>query len=198
MTSGADLWAFGVVLYEMLSGKPPFEGETVTDVLAAIVTRDPDWTALPANTPPPIRRLLHRCLERDRRKRLADAGDARYQIDDALAPPSAEDVPVVAPAPRVAVVLAWLPWTAVAVLALTAFVLWRQLSNKPADVLRYSIEAPARAPLALALRSAVAISRDGGTRVMVGTSEGVQRLFVRGRNSFESRALEGTEGASHP
>ncbi|HXG87490.1 MAG TPA: protein kinase [Vicinamibacterales bacterium] len=195
---GADLWAFGVVLYEMLSGKPAFEGETITDVLAAIVTRDPDWAAVPGDTPPAIRRLLRRCLERDRRKRLADAGEARYQIEDALASPSGEDVSIVRPAPGRAGVRWWLPWTALAVLALIAIALWQQSSNKSAEAFRYSIEAPSRAPLGLALRSAVAISRNGGTVVMVGTSEGVERLFVGDRNSFESRALEGTEGASHP
>ena len=82
---GADVWAFGAVLYEMLTGKPAFAGETVTDVLAAIVTRDPDWSRLPSATPPGIARLLKRTLERDRRRRLADAGEARFQVEDALA-----------------------------------------------------------------------------------------------------------------
>ena len=196
---GADLWAFGVVLYEMLSGKSAFDGETITDVLAAIVTRDPDWAALPADVPLSIRRLLRRCLERDRRKRLADAGEARFQIEEALASPAAEDAPAVVPPPsRASVMMSWLPWTIAAVLALAAFVLWRQTANKSDAVFRYSVEAPARATLALAQRAAIAISPDGDTLVMVGTSGGVQRLFVAGRNSFDARPLEGTEGASHP
>ena len=90
----ADIWAFGEVLYEMLTGKPAFDGETVTDVLAAIVTREPDWNLLPPGTPPSIRRLLRRCLERDRRRRLADAGEVRFQVEEALAMPAAGPRPL--------------------------------------------------------------------------------------------------------
>jgi serine/threonine-protein kinase len=72
----ADIWAFGVVLFEMLSGKTTFEGETVSDTLAAVLRADIDWKQLPASTPPRVRRLLQRCLERDVKKRLRDIGDA--------------------------------------------------------------------------------------------------------------------------
>ena len=81
----ADIWAFGVVLYEMLAGRIAFAGETVTDILAAVVTRDPDWTALPAATPASIRRLLARCLEKDPKRRLRDIGDVRFEIDETIA-----------------------------------------------------------------------------------------------------------------
>lgn len=80
----ADLWAFGVVLMEMLTGQHVFPGETVSDVLAAVLRRDIPWSALPSETPTPVRRLLRRCLQRDRKKRLADAASARLEIDDAL------------------------------------------------------------------------------------------------------------------
>ena len=76
----ADIWAFGAVLHEMLTGKPLFTGETVSDVLAAVLTREPDWAALPASTPPGVRRLLHRCLERDPKRRLRDIGEARIAL----------------------------------------------------------------------------------------------------------------------
>src|SRR5882672_1984346 len=90
-----DLWAFGCVLYEMLAGVKAFDGPTVTDVLAAVVTGDPDWAKLPAATPASVRRLLRRCLEKDARKRLRDAGDASLLLDD-----TADDART-APVPRV-------------------------------------------------------------------------------------------------
>ena len=76
----ADIWAFGAVLHEMLTGKPLFTGETVSDVLAAVLTREPDWAALPESTPPSVRRLLRRCLERDPKRRLRDIGEARIAL----------------------------------------------------------------------------------------------------------------------
>jgi eukaryotic-like serine/threonine-protein kinase len=76
----SDLWAFGVVLLEMLTGSQVFEGETVSHVIASVLKDDPNWTRLPADTPAPVRRLLRRCLEKDRKHRLADAADARLEI----------------------------------------------------------------------------------------------------------------------
>jgi serine/threonine protein kinase len=87
-----DLWAFGVVLYEMLTGSQLFGGATMSDTLAHLLTKEPDWSALPAITPAPIRRLLRRCLERDRKQRLPDAAVIRFEIDEALAPVSTVSV----------------------------------------------------------------------------------------------------------
>lgn len=80
----ADIWAFGVVLFEMLAGERPFPGNTVVDVLAAVIEREPDWTRLPAGAPPALERLLRRCLQKDARQRLRDIGDARIEIDGVL------------------------------------------------------------------------------------------------------------------
>jgi hypothetical protein len=81
----ADIWAFGLVLYEMLTGRAAFAGDTTTDVLAAIVTREPDWTVLPVATPASVRRLLARCLEKDPKRRLRDIGEARLEIEESTA-----------------------------------------------------------------------------------------------------------------
>ena len=106
----ADIWAFGVVLYEMLTGQRLFEGETVSDVLAAVLTREPEWARLPAATPGAIRDLLRRCLRRDVKARQRDIGDARIAVEEALAGASAAG-----DAPRSPTRPAWrraLPWAA--------------------------------------------------------------------------------------
>ena len=91
-----DIWAFGCVLYEMLTGKRAFGGETVPDILAAILEREPDWKALPAATPPRVRELLSRCLEKNANDRLRDAGDARLEIEQAREEAARPGAPVLA------------------------------------------------------------------------------------------------------
>ena len=114
----SDIWAFGCVLYETLTGRVAFAGETVSDSIAKILERDPDWSALPAPTPPSIRRLLLRCLAKDPKKRLRDMGDVRIEIDDADEMPAA---PVAPPTPAVGVrrLVALLPWMALLLISVT-------------------------------------------------------------------------------
>jgi eukaryotic-like serine/threonine-protein kinase len=196
---GSDLWSFGAVLYEMLVGRPAFAGETVTDVLAAIVTHEPDWTALPAGTPPAIRRLLRRCLERDRRRRLADAGEARFQLEEAASA-------VEPPAPAAAVTPSGVsraarlvPWAIVALLAAAVSVLAVRLDRAPVpESAKYNLELPAKTRLSFASRPAVAVSEDGRTVVFVATVDGTDRLYVRHIDSFQATEIPGTENASSP
>ena len=123
----ADIWAFGCVLYELLSGVPLFAADEVSDTLALVLTKEPDWTRLPVSTAPSIRTLLRRCLQKDRAKRLADIADARLEIDDAqttsaaVSSASAPTAPqrllpwaiaAAASAVAAAVVLLWAPWNA--------------------------------------------------------------------------------------
>src|SRR5206468_4833197 len=89
----SDIWAFGCVLFEMLSGQAAFARETVTDTLSAVVEGDPDWTQLPASVPPAVRHLIRRCLEKDTKRRLRDIGDARYEIEQILDAPENDRLP---------------------------------------------------------------------------------------------------------
>jgi serine/threonine-protein kinase len=126
----ADIWAFGVVLFEMLTGHMLFQGETVSDTLAGVLRADLDWTILPADTPPAVRRLLERCLQRDAKKRLRDIGDAWFEIDS---PPPAAAAPI----PAAPTKNQRLPWIAcgAAVLIAAAAIAWAVL-HKPAEVPR--------------------------------------------------------------
>ena len=133
----ADIWSFGVVLYEMLSGKRLFTGETISDVLAAVLTREVDFDALPGTTPPYLRRLLQRCLERDPKRRLRDIGEARIALEgtEAPAPESVTDGRL-----RRA-----LPWAIVVLLAAsTLALLVRQASSVRTEVplRRFTIDLP--------------------------------------------------------
>ncbi len=103
----ADIWAFGCVLYEMLTGRAAFAAATVTDTLAAVLDREPDWSVLPDKTPPAIRRLLRRCLEKDPKLRLHDMGDAGLDLQDALTSPSAHEAPLTAHAGIESEALRW-------------------------------------------------------------------------------------------
>ena len=112
----ADIWAFGVVLFEMLSGQRLFTGETISDTLAAVLKTDPNWPALPAAVPARLRGLLRRCLDKDPKRRLRDIGDARVQIEDLVAgaPDDTAATVFVGPVPLWRRVL---PWASTAILA---------------------------------------------------------------------------------
>ena len=198
----ADIWAFGCVLYEMLTGRRAFEGDDVSDTLAAVLRADPDWTALPAKTPTPIRRLLRRCLEKDRKRRLDSAADARLEIDDALTIPAADASPAVAPRRVMPVAIASVLVTAV-VVAVAMWVLMRP-APLPARVERFVIPTPADASAISNFGSAVAMSPDGSRVVYRTLPRGAADvatdavLYLRDRGQLEPTLLRGTEGATGP
>ena len=121
-----DVWAFGCVLYELLTGRQAFPGETVSDTIGAILNREPDWTQLPRDLPPSVLTLLRRCLEKDAKKRKRDIGDARAEIDDALARPSADRAAGDASKASTAVVRrhSVIPWLVAAAGLMAAAVAW--------------------------------------------------------------------------
>ena len=128
-----DIWAFGCVLYEMVTGRVAFPGDTISDSIAKILEREPDWSALPAATPAPIRRLLLRCLTKDPKQRLRDIGDVRIEIDaiDEVLP-GTPDVQGALAAPANAW-LKWLPWVALIALA-AGMVAWEAWRDVPVEV----------------------------------------------------------------
>jgi Tol biopolymer transport system component len=195
-----DLWAFGCLLYEMLSGKKAFDGSTITDILAAVVTRDPDWDALPADTPTPVRRLLRRCLEKDVRKRLRDAGDANLLLEDN--PEDARSSTFV-PTPSAAIVPAWkrsLPWGMVLVLAVgLAGTLAMRAGPKPAPAPPriFSAKLPPDTKLDIETNQGeypiLAISRDGSKIAFVAVGAEGRRLYLRATDKLAAAPIPGTE-----
>jgi len=143
----ADIWAFGLVLYEMLTGRAAFAGDTITDILAAVVTREPDWAALPATTPASIRRMLTRCFEKDPKRRLRDIGDARLEIEETIARgPAAEPTGASVAGPqrktgaRRRQTLAWTAvGVALAAIGIAALAIWPRAQQADTRPLRVSI-----------------------------------------------------------
>jgi serine/threonine protein kinase/Tol biopolymer transport system component len=194
-----DVWAFGCILFEMLAGTRPFDGETVTDVLSAIVSRDPDWTALPEQTPVEIRTLLHRCLEKDPRRRLRDIGEARLICEN----PQTSDVAsvVASPARRPKWVLPALT-AALAIVALSASALLVTMrksgTDTPRAVTRFDLQPPGNASLNVVFRPAVSVSADGSAIAFTAITEGVSRIYIRSRMDVDIHVVPGTDGGSNP
>jgi Tol biopolymer transport system component len=197
----ADIWAFGCVLYEMLTGHRAFKGEDVSDTLAAVLRQDIDWAPLPATMPAPIQQLLRRCLERDPKRRLRDIGEARLVLES----PDADRVsaatvsaPVsVSARPRFGLMHAI---SAVLLIALIASFLVRWPANQATSdaATRVSVVPPVGVTLDLATWPVVAISPDGSKVAFAARSKGVSLLYLRPLTEFEPRPLAGTEGAVNP
>jgi serine/threonine-protein kinase len=199
-----DIWAFGCVFFEMLTGRAPFRGATFSDTIAAILEREPEWDLLPLTLSPVVRRLLRHCLEKDRARRLRDAGDIRIGIEDALVTKTVETPSSVAVASRpIGRRLAF-----IAVLAATVIALWiwintsRQANAVPEhQASRFSIQFPADSPMlgAVGLGSQIALSTDGGLLVFTARAvEGSNHLYLRRFDQLESRRIPGTDGAIDP
>ena len=197
----SDLWAFGAVLFEMLTGTRAFRGDDVTDTIASVIAKEPDWSALPADTPAAIHRLLRRCLEKERQRRLSDAADARLEIDEGLAPSpaGASPDPSRAPARRGAA-----PWLAGAlglglgaVIVLLAWAPWRR--SAPARLVRLTADLGVDASLAGGLGDIVALSPDGSVAAFVAhQGAGRPRLYLRPLHQLQAAPLAGTDEASSP
>jgi serine/threonine protein kinase len=129
-----DIWAFGSVLYEMLTACKVFAGATVADVLAGVIGREPDWSALPAGTPRRLRDLIRRCLQKDSSRRLRDIGDARLELDDVMTDPIAAPAAMPRSSPRWMTLVPWI----VAAAAVVALLFWRPPAREAPAVMRFS------------------------------------------------------------
>jgi serine/threonine protein kinase len=206
----ADIWAFGCVLYEMLSGQRAVPASTVSDAVAEVRSGEPDWAVLPASTPPAIQRLLRRCLEKDVKRRLRDIGDARLEIEDTLALADG------APAPATSArrengrpVSAW-AWVAAVCLGAGLYLIWQAMGpvdapprTASAGPRRVSAELGADASLVTfqyGQGSAAVLSPDGTLLTFVAQArEGALRqLYVRTLDGLKALPLSGTEGALNP
>jgi hypothetical protein len=196
-----DIWAFGCVLYEMLAGHSAFSRDTTTDTLAAIVESEPDWSALPRDTPAPVVRLLRRCLEKDSTKRLRDIGDGRAELDDVAGATGPSDVGTVIAPRRRPEYAAWSAGAIGLVALAMSLLLWRADTTPvtPPRVVRTTLVLPADQRVASRGGDySLAMSPDGSRFAYVGEAEGQARLYVRELDALEATALAGTDGARHP
>jgi Tol biopolymer transport system component len=189
----ADIWAFGCVFFELLTARSPFRRMTAVDTLAAVLEQEPDWEALPRTTPARVRELLKRCLQKDPRQRLRDAGDARIEIEQLLR----DGVPVGDGAPRGrgrTTVYAWIGWTAAVLVAAAA------IAYRPSPQARPTVEtirSEILPPEGVAF-GGLAVSPDGRQLAFVGVQSGKRQLWVRTLATAVQRVLAGTDGAAHP
>jgi len=193
----ADIWAFGVVLFEMLTGRQAFPGDDISHVLARVIERDPDWTALPPTTPPLVVRLLRRCLEKDVRRRLRDIADAKPDLEDATQFEMAGATPTGA--------RPWWPTAAAWTLAAVATIVsgWSLTRGAPppaSDPLRFTIAIPTgeELPMDAGLPPPVAISRDGHLIAYVTRRSSGNRIYLRRREDVDGLPVAGTEGGNGP
>ena len=199
----SDVWAFGCVLYEMLAGSKAFEGEDITETLAAIVRGEPDWARLPPGLPQNVRVLIERCLIKDRAQRISDMSVVRFLMSDTahtMSGPSATSrigAPVAAPRRLLPFVLAAAVLAAAATFGLTRW-LAPEGSAASSGATHVSVVLPDGVELGSTPFRPLALSRDGNRVAFIGLHDGKTQLYVRSLGEPASRALDGTEGAQSP
>jgi serine/threonine protein kinase/Tol biopolymer transport system component len=200
-----DIWAYGCVLYELLTGKPVFEGETITDTLAAVVRAEPDWSHLPEKTPSRVRELLQRCLVKDPKQRLQAIGEARIALDASIANAPDEAAASAGAAPPKPLWRRALPWAlaSIATVFVIAFstLYWRAKQPEPHQAMQASLLLPE--PLAGVFSanpgSPIALSRDGARLAFVASPAGKPpQLYLRPLDQQTATPIPGSENAMQP
>jgi Tol biopolymer transport system component len=182
----ADIWSYGVVVYEMLTGRKLFDAPTVSDSLAAVLRADLDWSALPAGLPANVRSMLRRCLERDPKRRLRDIGDTRIELEQPV-----DQAATAAPARRRSPLVAWGLAGVMTIAAAAIGVMHFREAPEAARLVRFDVLPPDKG----GFNSWIALSPDGRYLGFTGTgADGLGRVWVRALDSTQARALPGTEG----
>jgi len=200
----ADIWAFGIVVFEMVTGRRAFEGDDISVTLASVLMKDPDWSALPAAVPAGLRRLLTACLKKDPKARMRDIGEARQRIEELLSGgPEEISTPalptVAAPLSLVGRVLPWAVAVMFGIALIGALVVWSPWRSAPVPTPRKLLASiGADASLPTDLGASAILSPDGTTLAFVAQQSGQTRLFVRKLDQLQAAALAGTEGAASP
>jgi len=203
----ADIWSFGVVLTEMLTGERAFKGDDITEVLAKVIEREPDLSKLPASTSADVRKLIARCLMKDPKLRLRDIGEARILLDEAATTPtSSGSMPVhaLAPASQPSGLVRALPWAVAAISVALAGVAWfgptsasrgTATSGAASGPTRLQIALPSGVDMYSAVGSAFSLSPDGQMLAFVGIRGGVRQAFIRRFDSDDVTPVRGSDGA---
>jgi len=197
----ADIWAFGCVLYEMLTGRAAFIGETTSDILACVIRAEPDWSSLPSIVPWRVRELLRSCLQKEPKKRLQAIGDARIAIEEALSGTPQDVWGLKARNVPPPVWLRAVPWASGILLALVVGVGVWELHPRPeaAQIVHFSFSPPEGDSLVFRFGSTpLAISRDGTKVVFLARHGGTPQLYVRRMDRLESEPLAGTDNGDNP
>ena len=194
----ADIWAFGVVVFEMLTGRQLFVGETVSETLAAVLMKDVDFTALPANLHPRVKEMLERCLQKDPRERYSGIGDARFDLQKVLADPGGVVVRAAATAAeaqkKMRVSIPWIAAILILIILVAGIAGWKLKQTPEPQIIHFAYELPEQLHFTSIESPVLAVSRDG-KQIAYATTGG---LYIRSLNEWDAQLLTGTEGLQSP
>jgi serine/threonine protein kinase len=189
----ADIWAFGCMLFEMLTGQAAFQGEDITEILASVVKGGVNLDLLPANIHPRVREIISRCLQKDLKRRYRDAGDVQFELEQVLGDPSgalAQQIAIVEPRTKLRTIV---PWVAAAIFLgaiIAGMAVWKLKPGEPRQVIRFDYELPDGQEFSDLSDYILAVSPDG-KQFVYGTTKG---LYLRSMDELNAKLISGTDG----